>query len=137
MSKLNRTLDSYLAHPSNKQYKYNPYGHKQHSNVTNTSKPDNLRQLKITTKSSPKHFYLTPSVDKDNTLTWIYFTNINGLTTHPTDKITEIIAFMKEHRIDIFGLAETNRHWNNRQTYNIYMNTIKKTERSSLSPLYL
>ena len=73
----------------------------------------------------PNCCHLTPKVNKDSALTRIHFMNVNGLTKYTIDKIKEITAFIQEHQVDFFGLAETNRHWNNMLTYNNYLKTIK------------
>ena len=43
--------------------------------------------------------------------------NLNGLYTSTEDRMLEVSQHIQEQQIDIFGLAETNIHWNNRAIY--------------------
>ena len=45
------------------------------------------------------------------------FLNVNGLYTSNEDRMLEVLDFISQNNIDIFGLAETNLNWNNGETY--------------------
>ena len=62
--------------------------------------------------------------------------NINSITTQPHDTIRELTAHMKEYQTDIFGLAETNRHWNNGEVYKGTKNRIQKYLNDNRAQLY-
>ena len=47
----------------------------------------------------------------------IGFLNLNGLYTSTEDRMLEVSQHMQDQQIDIFGLAETNIHWNNKAIY--------------------
>ena len=42
---------------------------------------------------------------------------INTLPEKKEDRMLELIQYMSQNQIDIFGLAETNLHWNNGEIY--------------------
>ena len=96
--------------------------------MTNKNKYNNT---KPTTSSRRNIQYKT----KKNT-TRISFINVNGIYANHNDKIMEVSSQMMEHKIDIFGLSETNTHWNNGNIYRKALNTIKKTMKNTKAHLY-
>ena len=48
----------------------------------------------------------------------------------------EVSSQMMEHKIDIFGLAKTNTHWNNGNIYRKALNSIKKTMKNTKAHIY-
>ena len=50
--------------------------------------------------------------------------NVNGLYSNQNDKIMEMSAQMIEYDIDIFGITETNTHWNNGNIFRMALQQI-------------
>ena len=72
------------------------------------------KQLKI-----HQHYPQVEGINKlpDSDTLNIGFININGLYPAKEYRMLEVSQYMNQNKIDIFGLAETNLHWNNGEIY--------------------
>ena len=64
------------------------------------------------------------------------FMNINSITLQPHNKIKKITAHMKEYQTDIFGIAETNCHWDNGDIYRGTKHRIQQQLHDNRAQLY-
>ena len=123
--KAQSTLQDFTT-PSNKtKLRYNPY---KKTNKNKTPKP----QPKATTRQSTINIPSTlnqihPEEHISSTIpesTRICYMNVNGLYSNQNDKIMEMSAQMIEYDIDIFGITETNTHWNNGNIFRMALQQI-------------
>ena len=125
--KAQSTLQDFTT-PSNKtKLRYNPY---KKTNKNKTPKPQpkaTTRQTTINLPSIINEIYPEEHIlSKIPESTRICYMNVNGLYSNQNDKIMEISAQMIEHEIDIFGITETNTHWNNGNIFRMALQRIKK-----------
>ena len=104
------TLWNFIQKTQKKHSPFNPY----------EKKPKTLQPSKATirhptqTKLNPHQQQLEGiNIRPESDSLQIGFLNINGLYSKKEDRMLELVQYMTQHQIDIFGLAETNLHWNN------------------------
>ena len=134
------TTYSLIEHPQKEE-------HNQHSKTsqlhpTKRNLYTTLIKNRINPKCKPKVTTRQTTINLPSTINQIYpeenisskipestricYMNVNGLYSNQNDKIMEISAQMIEHEIDIFGITETNTHWNNGNIFRMALQQIKK-----------
>ena len=125
--KAQSTLQDFTT-PSNKtKLRYNPYKKNNKNTTPKPNKKASTRQTTInltptTTEIYPEEHILPKTPES----TRICYMNVNGLYSNQNDKIMEISAQMLKYEIDIFGITETNTHWNNGNIFRMALQRIKK-----------
>ena len=117
-------------HPSlKKTLTYNPYGTQRDKISTAPLATDIIKFKPVQTIIAPQYNHTStpspPLPTKGKNLRLAYI-NANGIKTNLKDRYKEILSYMHINDCDIFGITETNIHWNNGEVYRTLMKEAKK-----------
>ena len=105
---------------------YNPYGtsNDKSDNKKISSKKQNTQQL-INPITQHQHLITKQLPQKSHNVRFGYI-NANGIKTTNSDRYMEILKYIKESKCDVFGITETNIHWNDGEIYRKLTKEAKK-----------
>ena len=125
--KAQSTLQDFTTPSNITKLRYNPYKKNNKNTTPKPQKKPSTRQTTINLTSTINEIYPEEHIlSKTPESTRICYMNVNGLYSNQNDKIMEISAQMLKYEIDIFGITETNTHWNNGNIFRMALQRIKK-----------